>query len=457
MIMHEVVQRFVEDRPVTAMVRAGLEYALKPDDIDRMYVMEGKGYFRKQLFSQVVNLMSLVVGKVHPRIHTAYQQVKDDLEVSLDSVYEKLKRVHPETSAALVRHVYARLSEVVDELGAMKPPLFPGYPTRIVDGKHIDPSQRRIEAIRRENAKPLPAQLLVTLDRERGLVCDVVCCEDAHVQERSLFDRLLPQVNRGELWIEDRNFCTTKFVFGVASRDAFFIARRHQSTLHVQHESQLSNKGRIETGVVSEGTMRVSDGEGQTLSLRRVVIELEKPTRNADKRIELLTNLPEEIDAKEIAEGYRQRWMIETVFGRLSSFLHAEMETLGYPKAALFAFCVALVAYNLLQLVRTSIAAEYGTDVVEQQVSSYFLANEVRRASDGLEVLISKTSSDQNLQTLTAPQLAEYLIHMVHHMRLDKYPKSSRGPKKPPPRKFGGSRHRHVATYRKLQRSKTSR
>lgn len=35
-------------------------------------------------------------------------------------------------------------------------------------------------------------------------------------------------------------------------------------------------------------------------------------------------------------EMYRQRWTIEGVFQQLTEDLHCEIDTLGYPKAALF-------------------------------------------------------------------------------------------------------------------------
>ncbi|NNF95527.1 MAG: transposase [Halobacteria archaeon] len=67
----------------------------------------------------------------------------------------------------------------------------------------------------------------------------------------------------------------------------------------------------------------------------------------------LLTNLSKTAaPAQQIAELYRKRWTIETAFQELEVHLHSEINSLGYPKAALFGFCVALVAYNVLALVK---------------------------------------------------------------------------------------------------------
>ena len=98
--------------------------------------------------------------------------------------------------------------------------------------------------------------------------------------------------------------------------------------------------------------MRVSDSDGNVRRWRRIPIVLKKATRDGDKVLTLLTNLSKTAaPAQQIAELYRKRWSIEAAFQELEAHLHSEINSLGYPKAALFGFCVALVAYNLLKRV----------------------------------------------------------------------------------------------------------
>lgn len=52
-----------------------------------------------------------------------------------------------------------------------------------------------------------------------------------------------------------------------------------------------------------------------------------------------------------MAQLYHNRWKWETAFQHVEAYLHSEIKTLGYPKAALFGFCLALVAYNVLAVV----------------------------------------------------------------------------------------------------------
>jgi IS4 transposase len=58
-----------------------------------------------------------------------------------------------------------------------------------------------------------------------------------------------------------------------------------------------------------------------------------------------LTNIPRhKASTKRVARLYRKRWTLETAFQRLEAYFHSEINALGYPKAALFGFCLALVA-----------------------------------------------------------------------------------------------------------------
>ena len=76
--------------------------------------------------------------------------------------------------------------------------------------------------LRNTRAGPNPWKSLVVLDPVLGLATDIFPCEDGHAQERSLLPEVLETVEAGELWIGDRNFCTTEFIFSIESKQAFF-------------------------------------------------------------------------------------------------------------------------------------------------------------------------------------------------------------------------------------------
>jgi hypothetical protein len=100
------------------------------------------------------------------------------------------------------------------------------------------------------------------------LATDVVLCEDGHAQEQSLLDQILALVAAKDLWIADRNFCTTNFLFGIAQRNAFFVIRQHASALHWELVGKRRACGRIDTGKVYEQAMRATNDAGEILILR---------------------------------------------------------------------------------------------------------------------------------------------------------------------------------------------
>src|SRR5262249_6459768 len=154
------------------------------------------------------------------------------------SLYDKLAATETGLSEALVRHAAERLKPVLPLLKATLPPYVRGYRTKVLDGNHLAATQRRLKGLRDAAAGALPGQTLVVLEPELQLATDVYCREDAHAQERSLLPRLLGRVAERDLWLADRNFCTTALLFGLAKKKAGFIIRQHGSTLSWEKQSK---------------------------------------------------------------------------------------------------------------------------------------------------------------------------------------------------------------------------
>jgi hypothetical protein len=140
----------------------------------------------------------------------------------------------------------------------------------VLDGNHLGKTHRRLKPLRDVVAGPLPGQALVVLDPALGLAIGVVCCEDAHAQERSLLDPILEAVAENDVWGADRNFCTTGFLFGIAGRNGFFVIRRHAATLSWDRESGWVEVGGTDTGTLSEQTIWLTEPDGAELAVRRV-------------------------------------------------------------------------------------------------------------------------------------------------------------------------------------------
>jgi hypothetical protein len=356
-------------------------------------------------------------------------------------------------SAALVRDAAQQAALVIDALGARLEPWLPNYRCRILDGNHLSATEHRLEELRTTWAAPLPGKVLVVLDQERMLAEEVFPTEDGHAQERSLLDATLESVHEKDLWIADRNFCTFKFLFGIARRLGYFLIRQH-GAVKGKLVGRRRNIGRCSTGVVYEQALELRDPDsGLPATYRRITVQLDQATRDGDYEIHVLTNLPEsDADALTVAELYRKRWTIETVFQEVTTTLQCEIQTLGYPKAALFAFCLAMVAFNAVSLLKAALRAAHGAAPINETVSGYYLNLEIRGTYDGMMIAIPERHW-QIFRTLSVREFAKALKELAGHVRLSRYRKHPRGPKKPPPKKTAYAHGGHISTFRILNRN----
>lgn len=453
MVVREVLERFVKESPVSVMMRATLENVLSADAVDDIFLrhaVQQRG--GELLFSTVVELMALVVCGVRPSVHAAYQSHCHDLGIAVKSIYNKLNGVETQVSRQLVRETAEAMAAIIEQMQVNFPALLEGYRCKIVDGNHLAATEHRLKELRRVGGGPLPGQALVVLDADRRLVCDVLPCEDAHAQERSLILELLESVQEGDAWIADRNFCTTLFLWELSVREAFFLIRQHATNVRWESRGSRNRVGQTESGEVFDEQVLLHDGFGNSLPARRITIVLDKPTEDGDRELHLLTNLPATIAATNLATAYRGRWRIEAAFGELDAVLEGEINTLGYPQAALFAFSLALVAYNLLRVVRAALSAVQGAETVEAKVSSYFLGQEIKAAWRGLAIAIPATYWATEYGGRTASQMAGRLVTLARRVNLAQFKKHTRGPKKKPPRRSNAKRQPHVSTARILQK-----
>jgi IS4 transposase len=442
---------FVQQRPIGVMTRAIVERFFEAEHLDALFRRTAVGQYERQLlFSSVVDLMQSVVLGVEPSVFAAYRKRRHTLPVTDDSIYNKLKGMELGVSAAVVCDSAQRAALVIDELKARRTPWLPGYRIRILDGNHLSATEHRLEPLRDTWAAPLPGKVLVVMDPELGLASQVFLTPDGHAQERSLLDDVLQTIREKDLWIADRNFCTLKFLCGIADKLAFFLVRQHG-----QVQGRLKGRrryiGESSTGKVYEQGIELTH-DGRTRTLRRITIELLKPTRDGDMVLHLLTNLPAKVSAVQCAELYRQRWSIETLFYEVTQTMECEIKTLCYPPAALFVFCLALMAANAVAVLKAALRATHGEQEADE-MSAYYMALEIKQVHEGMMIALPPEEWTIFRQ-MSVTEFAAKLKEMAAHMDLDLYRKSKRGPKKPPPTMDQYRNGGHVSTYKLLRDKK---
>jgi hypothetical protein len=455
-ILGSIYERFVQETPAAVMVRAVLERCLGPQTINELFEQHAQGqYTRTLLFSTVFTLLCETVCGVHGSVHAAYQSRDREVGTSVVALYDKLKATEPAIVAALVSHTARELGPVLEQMGGARPSPLPGWRVRILDGSWLESTEHRLKVLRSLKDAPLPGKALVVLDPALLLVQAVVPCEDGHAQERALLPQAAELVQRGELWLGDRNLCTLGWVEQIEARGSGFVARQHAG-FPVEPLEEFRVVGRSPTGLVSEQRVRVRLPHQGVREWRRVRVQLDQPTRNGEREILLITNLPANTaDALQVAELYRGRWTIERVFQEIALALNCEINTLAYPRAALFGLCVGLVAYNALAVAQAALRAAHGALTVEQEISGYYLAQEFKNTNRGLDVAMPERVWVQFRQ-MSPQAFAMELVRIAKQTTLRKYKKHPRGPKKQPPtrRWLGKGKGSHVSTARLLLAAK---
>lgn len=450
-----IFERFVQQSPVSVMVRGLMERIFAPETLDELFEATAQEqYTRELLFSSVVNLMSLVVCAFYPSVNAAYRAKAKELNVSRTAVYDKLNGIEPRVSVAVLKQSAGELVSLSEQMNGQLPALVPGYRSRILDGTCLAATDHRLQVLRPFAAKALPGKCLVVLDPSLKLAVDVFACEDGHAQERALFSQVLETVQPGDLWMADRNMCTLGFFFGIHTRQADFLIREHK-TLPWQAMSDLQATGQTETGQVFEQTVFINY-EGQSLPVRRVVVHLFRPTRDGETELAILTTLPvSAASALEVAQLYRQRWTVETLFQTVTANFAGEIPTLAYPRAALFSFCLALVAYNILAVVRAALRTVHGTGKIEAGLSDFYLVEEIQGTYRGMMIAI-EPAQWKVCRFFSPAQLAQMLQQLAAQVHLKSFLKQPRSPKKKKPPLIVDGKHRHISTARLLDQDKKS-
>lgn len=457
MLANPVFQRFLDEAPICVMVRATLERVFAPERIDAIFHQQAKRqYERELLFSTAFEIMSLVVCRVDRSVHSAYEKRREAVGVSVHALYDKLRNIEPQTSRELVRSTARDIQTLIQTLHPGRRPLLPGHRIKILDGNHLEGTQHRLKPLRAQGGGALPGQCLVILDADDRLLLDVLPCEDAYTQECRLAPELLETIEAGDVLLDDRQFCTSDLLFALERREAFFITRQHAGHLRWELQGDREACGETQTGLVFQQAVLLTDPQsGQTLACRRVTLQLDRPTRSRDPELHILTNLPETTaDAGRIAELYRNRWRIETAFQELATYLRCELQTLGYPPAALFGFCTAAACYNLFAVIQAALEGAHGEDFVRDNVSRHFLAEELGATYRGMMIAL-RAEEWTGFGRLSLSELAARLHAWAEEVDLSRYPKHLRGPKKrvhrPP------ARATHFSTARLLATRKTPR
>lgn len=446
----DVLARFEKKAPASVMAKLALEQAIAPEWVDQVFEEHRqRQYSRELLFSTIIKLMSLVSLGLKPSLHAAARQL-EDLPVSLAALYDKISRTEPALLRALVTGSAQRLTPTIKELGYTT--MLPDWQVRVVDGNHLASTEKRLGALRQERGAARPGFSVVVYDPDLDQVIDLQACEDAYASERVCVLPLLANAEPGQVWLADRLYCTLPVMEACEQVQTSFVIRQQAKHPRLIQEGEWQEPVPVETGTVREQIIQVRGG----YQCRRVELTLHSPTDSGDSSLMFWSNLPESVSAEQIAQLYRRRWSIEGMFQRLEAILESEIETLGSPKAALLGFTTAVLAYNVLAVLKRSVEqAHRETQPDGWEASIYHLAVQVRSGYEGMQIALPS----EYLPAIPVEKLAQRLLELARNIQPKQVAKSPRGPKVPKPKTWvqGTAVNAHVSTDRVIKAAKTKR
>ncbi|MBD2246831.1 transposase [Nostoc sp. FACHB-888] len=448
-MLSSIFEQFVKESPVSVMAQALMSHIFAPERMDGLFRRHAQVQYQQDLlFSSLVDLMSLVVCGIQKSVHAAYKARAKNLSVSTTALYNKLCGVELSVSQALVRETAQDLVELVKLVGGEQASILPGYCMKVVDGTCLKGTDHRLKAIRNLAASALPGKAIVVLDPLSKIVTDIFLIEDGHAQERSEFDSVLKKVLPQDLWCGDRNFCTLKFLFKIQEKKAFFVIRQHKG-MGFKELEELKPLGSTETGELFEQKVEINY-DGKALTLRRVLVKLFVPTRDKEWEIAIFSNLPGAVPAGKIAEIYRNRWTLESLFQTVTKNFNGEIQTIAYPKAALFSFSFVLAAYNILATLRAALGGVHGVGKIEVGLSDFYLVDEIQGTYRGMMIAIP-ASEWEIFKTVSIVRIAQLLRQFATGVNLKQFVKATRGAKKPKLPVIYDSKQGHISTKRLLE------
>jgi Transposase DDE domain len=446
----------VEASPVTTLALGVLSWVFPPGSFQTLFGEYAPNQWdRKLTINAITWLMLEVATGSRPSIHAAYQadvrSPNPTLEASDQALYQKYGRLEIKYSTAVVRASAQRCLLILASAMVAVPEIFgwEGYRIRVIDGTDLGGTEHRLGVLRKIRSAGLPGRFVVCYEPAIGLVTDVVASEDAYTSERVMVLDIINCGRANDLYVCDRFYCTADILFRLCDARAFFVIR-HFDRIRVRVLKDLGDQGRVPTGSVSEQKIEVENTEtGETRRMRLITLKLDTPTSDGDTEIRILTNLTG-VNALKVCELYRTRWTIEGHFSFLKNELNGEIESLGRPRAAIFAMCMAMVAGNALAVVKRALIEEHGSDFWDR-LSGYYLADELEKSSRAVDRLVGEAGWS-DLAEKPAGAFWSWCKDVASKVEVRTFEKNKRrGPKKPKPKGLSGKRRPHYSTHRLLQ------
>jgi DDE family transposase len=420
--------------PLAEAVVQVFQFIGREDRLQAIFEMHrGRCYDKQIRFPNLVTLIGDALLEHGGSGNQSFSRARETgkLEASKVAAYGKLGRLPVAASQAFLAELSDDLRKLFPAQAHQQPPAsLRGMSTITMDGKAIKRVAKRLKLLRKVAGGMLGGRALVAIHFEAGLVIGMHADEDGDANDVRFVPDLLPLVRARVagvlLFLADSGFCDLNRFEEFTEGGNHFLVRRHPKVgFHPDPDRP------AQVGIDAQGrTFREEWGwlGAANHPKRRYVrqITLQRP---GEADVAIVTDLvdAELYPAEELLEHYLQRWGIEQVFQKVTEVFHLQGLIGSTPKATIFQFAFCLVLYNLIQLIRSYVAAHQQRPTETISVENLFL--DVHRQLTAWSVLVEAnvrletppvgdlTSLAARLHTLLASQWSNRWIKAINKKR----------------------------------------
>ena len=350
--------------PLAEAVLTLWRFAVGQEQLESLFQRLRQRCYTKILeFHTLVQLMhdALLVYRGSGR--QSFEHAKEDgqLPVSIQAAFGKLRRVPIGLSEGFLAECTDRLREVFPKTALRKAPAsLREFRVSILDGKAIKHVAKRLKPLRGQSGGVLGGRVLVAMDFESGLAVVMRADRDGDANDVKFVPDVLPEVRRRfagpRLWLADRQFADLVQTAYFTEENDHFLVRYNKKLKFHEDESRQPQEGCDALGrhYVEDWGWIGGPKDKRRRRVRRITL-----LRSGEEAIILLTDLldAEAYPANDLLTLYAERWSIERMFQQVTEVFHLETLIGGSPEATVFQFAFCLLLYNMIQVIRASLAA----------------------------------------------------------------------------------------------------
>ncbi|AYQ40984.1 prevent-host-death protein [Burkholderia aenigmatica] len=397
-MMRTIVERFVEQSPMTIMTRLVLQCALHDDWIDTAVDADEEPddeSIRETLFALAVDAIAAIAAQTQMP-HAVPGNASSASGAAVAALHDGMSRWRAGWGRALVRDsvdlllpvAAARADERGRTLGGMRLRVLDGTGDSCAPGGAGCGCGRACDDPVRDAALGLTsARVLPVYDPELAMIVDLLPVERGRAHERAFVGAMLETVRPGELWIVDGRFDVNAIVSGWPRRGGAFVLRDDGGAA-CRPLGAWRDAGVLDGGDVREQAVGIA-GDGEAAgALRRIEWRGHGLDGHPGAMVAVLTNLPaEQFDACEVMQLARRRWRDALPFS-LEVVLGGALYG-GVPaRASLLASGIAALAYNAFSVMTRVVSGALGLDERDAERVPSHIADGVTATYAGMMIAL---------------------------------------------------------------------